>query len=713
MKRYRYSILVALIAFASSIGAQQAKQFTLDELIPGGKSYFKYTPRLDAQYQWNGDKLIEIKGDSVFSISNPSKINKKELLFLQSELSSNEERLFSPSFSKDGEPVVVFRSSKGFVVYNYATHTRKAAFEYAADSENHTLSPNNNYMAYTKGNNLYVVDKDGMETAISTESDKNIVYGQTVHRSEFGISGGIFWSPNNSKIAFYRMDESMVEDYPLVDMSAREAKLKDYKYPMAGMASHHVTLGVFDIQSGEVVYMNTGEPDEHYLTNVAWSPQGDAIYIAELNRDQNHMHLNRYDAATGQFDKTLFEETHPKYVEPENPVLFVDGNPYQFVWQSRRDGYNHLYLYNISGQLLKQLTSGSWDVTSVVGFDAKAQNLYFTSTNPTPMDRHIYSVGMKNGKYRAYTSMQGTHSASISASGRYMINRYSAHDNPGVTNLIDTRSNKHTLLAQAENPFADYLVPSVETGTIKAADDVSDLHYRIIKPTDFDETKQYPVVIYVYGGPHSQLVQNRWRYGSGGWEFYMAQRGHIVFVLDNRGTANRGFEFENVTHRQLGVEEAKDQMRGVEYLKSLPYVDADRMGIHGWSYGGFMTINMLLRNPDVFKVGVAGGPVIDWKYYEIMYGERYMDSPQDNPEGYEETSLLNKADRLKSRLLIIHGDEDPVVVMQHSMQFLKAAVTAGTHPDFFVYPGHEHNVMGIDRVHLHEHITRYFDDFLK
>ncbi len=710
----KQTIIILLIALvAQTLSAQQTKDFTLDELIPGGKSYYQYSPRIDMQYQWNGDKLIGIKGDSVFVTHNPSKLGKNELLFTISSLAQEGERLFSPSFYSDGSPLVSFRSNKGLVVYNTDAKSRVSAFEYPQGSENHTLSPNNHYLAYTKGNNLFIIDKDGKETALSDDGSRDIVYGKTVHQSEFGISGGIFWSPDGNKLAFYRMNQSMVEDYPLVDMSAREAKLRDYKYPMAGMASHHVALGVYNIQLGTTTYMNTGEPDEHYLTNVAWNPQSDAIYIAELNRDQNQMHLNRYDAASGEFDKTLFEERHNKYVEPENPVMFVEANANQFVWQSRRNGYNHLYLYDLSGKLVKQLTNGDWEVADVIGFDAKGQSLYFSSTNPTPMDRHLYSVNLKSGKLSRYTNIEGLHSASLSASGRFLVDKYSSHNNPSTVSLIDTKTQKSTILAQSLNPYANYLVPSVEAGTIKAANGASDLHYRMVKPANFNPDNKYPVAIYVYGGPHSQMVQNRWRYGSGGWEFYMAQSGHIVFVVDNRGTSNRGADFENVTHRQLGVEEAKDQMCGVEFLKSLPFVDADRLGIHGWSYGGFMTINMLLRYPDVFKVGVAGGPVIDWKYYEIMYGERYMDSPQDNPEGYEETSLLNKADKLKSRLLIIHGDEDPVVVMQHSMQFLKAAVSAGTHPDFFVYPGHEHNVMGIDRVHLHEHITRYFDDFLK
>ena len=664
-------IIILLFAFSSALSAQQTKQFTLDELIPGGKDFYNYYPRIAEQYRWRGDSLLQISGDSVFYVENPFSIQKKTFLL------------------------------------NQRTDKERATKFFNNEDDNRSFT------AFNKENNLFIKDKEEKETAISNEENKGIVYGKSVHRDEFGINKGTFWSPNGEKLAFYRMDETMVTDYPIVDISTRIASEKSVKYPMAGETSHEVTIGIYDTKTAKTVYLKTGEPKDKFLTNVAWSPDGRWIYVAELNRGQNRMKLNRYDALSGNLDKTLFEETHPKYVEPQNPVLFVKNKPNQFVWQSNRDGYNHLYLYDVSGKLLKQLTKGNWEVTNVIGFDEKGENLFFVSTHPTPMDRHIYSVNLKNDKTTRHTSVQGMHSASLSASGRYIIDRYSSHDNPGTIDLINARNGKTVTLASARNPFAGFSIPSVETGTIKAADNKTDLHYRMIKPANFDAAKKHPVAVYVYGGPHSQMVQNRWRYGSGGWEMYMAQKGYVVFVLDNRGTSNRGFDFENVTHRQLGVEEAKDQMRGVEFLKSLPYVDADRMGIHGWSYGGFMTINMLLRYPDVFKVGVAGGPVTDWKYYEVMYGERYMDTPQENPDGYAETSLLNKADRLKSRLLIIHGDEDPVVVMQHSLQFLKSAIGAGTHPDFFVYPGHEHNMMGRDRVHLHEHITRYFEDFCK
>ncbi|MDR1742809.1 MAG: DPP IV N-terminal domain-containing protein [Dysgonamonadaceae bacterium] len=711
----RKTIFFIFIAFAGALSAQQNGAFTLEDLIPGGKTFYNFYPRIPAQYQWYGDKLVCVKGDSVFISENPDKPQNRSLLFtlgdLQQKSGDKNTRISNVVFPQKGTLLQYF-TSKGIGIYDLKSGQPESFFAYPEGSANHELDPQNQHLAYTKGNNLFLLDANGTEIAVSNESDKGIVYGQSVHRNEFGIYKGIFWSPDGQKLAFYRMDETMVTDYPLVDVSARIATLKDIKYPMAGMKSHEVTVGVYDVRSGNTVYLETGEPKEKYLTNVAWSPDGSKVYIAELNREQNHLKMARYDTASGKLETTLFEESHPKYVEPEHPALFIPGNTNRFIWQSKRDGHNHLYLYDASGKFYKQLTKGDWDVTDVFGFDEKGEKLFFASTKPTPMDRQVYAVGMKNEKIEALTSVSGTHSGHASASGRYFIDRFSANDNPGEVFLIDTRKKNIQTIASAKNPYKGFAVPTVESGTIKAADNKTDLFYRMVKPADFDPSKKYPVIVYVYGGPHSQLVANRWRYGSGGWEMYMAQKGYLVFVMDNRGTSNRGFDFENVTHRRLGVEEGKDQIRGVEFLKSLPYIDGDRIGVHGWSYGGFMTISLLLDYPDVFKVGVAGGPVIDWKYYEVMYGERYMDRPQENPDGYEKTSLLNKAGNLKSRLLIIHGDEDPTVVWQNSLMFLKSCIGAGTHPDYFVYPGHGHNMTGHDRVHLHEHITRYFEDFM-
>jgi dipeptidyl-peptidase-4 len=711
---------------------------SLEDLIPGGKTFNKYRAEMPRQLTWFGDKLTYVKGDSILVAPSTDKEKHQTLLTLQDinnglKLGTDESpkslRYIYP-VSAESNDLMVITAGKVYL-YDYVNKAITATYNLSADMANQDLSEKSRSFAYTRKNNLYIQTAQGKEYAVTQEADSNVVCGQSVHRNEFGINKGTFWSPQGNLLAFYRMDESMVTDYPLVDISARVAKLKDIKYPMAGMKSHHVTVGVYNPATQQTVFLKTGTPKEKYLTNIGWSPDEKSIYIAEINRGQDTCVLKCYDAQTGSLQKTLFTEIHPKYVEPENPVLFLKNDPTKFLWQSKRDGYNHLYLYDITGKELKQLTSGTWDVTSVLGFDEKGENLFYVSTqNPslskqgTPIsytvplpERHIYKVNIKTGYVAAdaensLSKEGGVHRATLSASGKYICDIYTSLANPGKVAVTDTKTNKTHVFHTAKDPFRNIQLPEITLDQVMA-DDGNVLYTRMIKPLNFDPNKKYPVVVYVYGGPHSQMVDNSWQGQARGWEIYMAEKGYLVFVLDNRGTSYRGAAFENITHRQLGVIETQDQMKGIEYLKSLPYVDADRIGVHGWSFGGFMTINLMLRHPETFKVGVAGGPVTDWKYYEIMYGERYMDSPQENSQGYKETNMVDRAGDLKGRLLLIHGDEDPTVVMQHSLQFLNSAIKKGTHPDFFIYPGHGHNMTGHDRVHLHEHITRYFDDFLK
>ena len=438
-------------------------------------------------------------------------------------------------------------------------------------------------------------------------------------------------------------------------------------------------------------------------------PDSKKLYVQELNRDQNHLQLIRYDATSGEKECVLLEERHPKYVEPQHPLTFVKGDDSKFIYQSQRDGFNHLYLYDTDGKLIRQLTSGDWMVNSIEGFDEDGRNLYFTASKESPLQTNLYQVNLRSGKMRRVTAHDGTHSVMLSGSGKYVMDNYTAHDVPRVINILRTDGKgKEVNLLTSKDPYQNMTVPTVELGTIKAADGVTDLYYTMTKPSDFDPSKTYPVIIYVYGGPHMQLISDVWRWASSGWYYYMAEQGYIVFTLDNRGSSNRGLEFENCTYRHLGIEECRDQMQGVEFLKSLPYVDADRIGVHGWSFGGHMTTALMLRHPDTFKVGVAGGPVIDWALYEVMYGERYMDTPQDNPDGYEATNLNNLAENLKGKLLIIHDYNDKTCVPQHTLGFIKSCVDKRTYPDLFIYPGHDHNVLGRDRVHLYKKISDYF-----
>jgi len=604
-----------------------------------------------------------------------------------------------------------FTHKKGELLYSISKKSTAASERKkpASPFENIDEFKEGDLFAYVTDNNVFI-SSNGQVKQVTTDGSYEIVNGKSVHRDEFGIHKGTYWSPNGNLLAYYRMDQSDVTDYPIIDWTTYPAKNKNIKYPMAGNKSHYVTLWVYDLKKGSSTKINTEGPKDQYLTNIAWSPDESKVYIAVLNREQNHFKLNEYNAATGEFVKTLFEEKDEKYVEPQNPMLFVKNNPKQFIWQSRRDGFNHFYLYNADGSLVKQLTKGNWEVKAENGFDQKGENLFFHANEQSPINQDFYSVNLKSGKLTRLTQGAGFHTAMVSRNGDYIVDNFTSCYIPREYRIINTANGKSNTVYAAENPIKDYKLGKWNLLTIKSGG--YELNARLFKPADFDSTKKYPVLVYLYNGPHSQLVTNSWMAGGELWYQYMAQKGFIVFTVDGRGTSHRGKAFEQVIHRHLGDNEMEDQLKGVEYLKSLPYVDANRLGVHGWSYGGFMTTSLMTRHAGVFKVAAAGGPVIDWSYYEIMYGERYMDTPQENKEGYDKNNLLNHVDKLKGKLLMIHGAQDDVVVWQHSIMYQKKAVDKGIQLDYYVYPGHMHNVLGKDRAHLMEKICNYFIDNL-
>ncbi len=573
------------------------------------------------------------------------------------------------------------------------------------------FNPGYTHFALLRENNLYV-SNFAQSRQVTTDGSANIVYAQSVHRDEFGINKGTFWSNNGKLLAFYRMDQSMVTDYPIIDWTKRPARNENIKYPMAGDPSHQVTVGIYNVETQKTIYLQTGEPKEQYLTNIAWSPDDRYVYIAVLNRQQNYMQLNQYDAATGSLIKTLFEEKDEKYVEPLEPILFMKNNPGQFIWQSNRDGWNHLYLYNADGSLAKQLTTGNWEVTEVKGFDEKGKKLFFMATGESPVTRNLYSVDVKSGKTERITTGEGTHTVQVSSDGSSIIDVMSNTATPRTINLTAIKTKQQQTLLTASNPLKEYALADINIFTIKGKSG-DDLYCRLYKPVNQVPGKKYPVIVYWYGGPHAQLINNTWNGGTGDlWFQYLAQRGYVVFTADTRGSDNRGRAFEQSMFRKLGDVQMEDMLSSVDYLKQQPYVDATRIGLFGWSFGGFLTTDFMLNHPGVFKAAVAGGPVIDWKYYEIMYTERYMDSPQENPGGYAATNLTKQVTKLKDKLLLVHGLQDPVVVQQHSVNFVKACVEKGVQVDYMIYPGHEHNVLGKDRVHLYQKVTDYFFEHL-
>ena len=711
--------LLIFVLFTLSLPMAAQKLFSLEDLNFGGNNYRNLQPE-NMWLTWWGDQLVQTDVEECNIID--VKTGKKKLLFTLDDINkwadSNEEgnryvrHLMNATFPYPDKPIMAVGNKKAFILVDFKKHEIVWQDSISGQTAN-DWNKNSRATAYVDEFQLFITDKENKIHQLSEDGSREIVYGQSVHRNEFGIKKGTFWSPDGKRLAFYRMDQSMVTDYPQVNIFPRSATYEPDKYPMAGMTSHQVTVGVYDLQTNKTIYLQTGDPTDRYFTNIAWSPDGNTIFMFELNRDQNDCRLVSYNTTTGERIAELYRETSDKYVEPLHPIEFLPWDNTKFVMQSQKDGYNHLYLFDINGKELKQLTSGTWVVLDMLGFDSKNKRIIISSNEITPLQRNTYAVDVKTGKRTLLDNGRGSHRAELSGTGLYLIDRYTEPNVPRNINVVNTQTAKSIRLLTANDPWEGYQQPIFESGSIKAADGVTDLYYRMVKPADFDPSKKYPTVVYVYGGPHAHNVESSWHWYSRTWETYMAQKGYVVFILDNRGSENRGRDFEQATFRQLGQIEMQDQMQGVEYLKTLPYVDMNRLGIHGWSFGGFMAISLMLNYPDVFKVGVAGGPVIDWKWYEVMYGERYMDTPQTNPEGYEKTSLINKAGNLKGKLQIITGYNDNTVVPQHCLSFLDACIKAGTQPDFFAYPGEEHNMRGHSSIHLHERITQYFEDYLK
>ena len=714
----------------------QKKSFTLENLLWGGDSYWNYQPKTFSTTWW-GDKLVKQGVDNCKLLTDEKGRKTKETVLFTLEninackgidLNAKPYSLQNVKFPDGKKTEVIVSAAKKVYLIDWKAKKVLKSREIPEGSSNRDMNLKSGNEAYVCNNNLYVITPEGKKLQISKDGSRNLVYGQSVHRDEFGIRKGTFWSPGGAKLAFYKMDQSMVTDYPQVNITpicadnnkdsagvSRIAKVEPDKYPMAGETSHKVYVGVYDVNNNSTVYLKTADPTDRYFTNISWSPDEKTIYIFELNRDQNHMQLISYDAASGEKKDLIFEERNEKYVEPQHPLVFLPWDNSKFLFQSRRDGYNHFYIYSLTDKKTTQLTKGKFEVMEFLGFNSADKSIVYTSNEANPIQENVYAVSETNLKRTALDDGEGVHNAELSASGKFVFDRGAS---PRLARYICVTNTSNAVRTELEtiekHPWEEeFNMPQISSGTIKAADGKTDLYYRLVKPVNFDSSKKYPAVVYVYGGPHAHNIYGNHFYGLRGWEVYMAQKGYVIFVLDNRGSENRGFDFESVTFRHLGDEEMKDQIKGVEFLKSLPYIDGEKLGVHGWSFGGFMTTNLMCTYPDVFKVGVAGGPVIDWKYYEVMYGERYMDTPQTNPEGYKGSNLLLKAKNLKGRLQIINGYNDPTCVPQHSFAFLRACEDAGVQVDYFTYPNQGHNMMGRDMIHLHERITRYFTDFLK
>lgn len=706
-------ILLAFF-FGMSIAVPFAqKKLTIEEAVMG--QFRQFAPQTIQQLNWMGksDTYSFVRNDSVFF----GKVKGKGVTSLLTTF--NDMKSW-----KGGDVLKTMPTLHWISLEKFSFDDGTAIFEgdlksqtitkvcaYPSDAANQDHHEGTHNMAFTRGNNLFVLI-NGVEKAV-TNNSTDIVSGQSISRNEYGIEKGIFWSPDGSKLAFYQKDESNVTNYPLIDYKVVPAAVKNIKYPMAGGKSEIVSVGVYDINTGKTTFLklNNGKADDQfYATNLTWGADNNSVYIAHLNRATTDMKFISYDAATGKENKVLFTEHDDKWVEPLFPAYFVTNHPDNFIWLTNKDGFTNAYLYTTTGASLGQ-TKANFDITAFLGYDLTGENAFVMATGEVPTESLCYRISLKDMSMTKVTPSHGVHRTMISGSGQFVLDQFSNLTTPNKIDILSIDGRLVRNLITAKNPYEGISMGKTELFSIKAKDG-SDLWCRIIKPSNFDANKKYPVVVYVYGGPHAQMVTNSFLGGGSLWMNKMAEDGYIIFTLDNHGSANRGKNFQQIIHRNLGTQELSDQLIGVDWLKKQTFVDANRMAIHGWSFGGFMTTSMMLRYPDVFKVGVAGGPVIDWSMYEVMYGERYMDTPQENPDGYKESDCTNYIKNLKGDLLMIHGVDDDVVVMQHNMKFLKSAVDNKVQVDFFAYPGHPHNVRGKDRVHLMTKIIGYIEENL-
>ena len=700
-------LLVTTTLLLSTISFSQNKSLTVEDAVMG--YYNGLYPENITGLQWvPGTELYSaINSNVLYVFDNTGKIKKKLTLAEIKTTLKNPELSYMPRLTWESPTEIHLTLKDKLYILDPFKNELKKFITLPDRFENIDFHFNSESIAYTQENDLFIW-RDGQETRVTKNNEHN-TSGQAIARYEFGISKGTFWSPSGAFLAFYEKNEENVTEYPLLDYSSTPASSHPIKYPMAGQLSEHGRVGIVDSETGETTYLQQMGEEDSYVTNIAWSPDNQFIYLAHLNREQTSMALNKYNRK-GDFLKTIYQEFDEEYVEPENPPYFIPNGKGEFIWITEKNGFSNLVLMNDDG-IIRELTNLTYEITDFIGFNSEGTKAFFHATGENPTENHGYAVELETGTVTQLTSGNGTHTISVSESGKFYIDNYSSTTIPGKTTLYHTTKSKSWEILSAENPLSEYSIGTTEIFSKKTSDG-TELWCRMIKPSHFDETKKYPVLFYVYNGPHVQLVTDSWLGGASLWMHSLAEEGYIIFTVDGRGSSHRGIDFEQTVHENMGTIEVQDQAEMAEWLKTLPYTDNDRFAVHGWSYGGFMTTSLMLKKPGLFKVGVAGGPVIDWRLYEIMYTERYMDTPETNPEGYAEADLKTHVANLEGKLMLIHGASDDVVVMQHSMEFLTKCIEEGKEIEFFPYPGHAHNVRGKDRVHLMNKVLNYIKSIL-
>jgi dipeptidyl-peptidase-4 len=616
-------------------------------------------------------------------------------------------------WAPDGS-AILFQSSTALAWLDLKTKTSRTLLSGKETIADPKISPDGHYISFVRGHNLWLVSvSDGKQRRLTQNGMEEIREGELdwVYPEELDIKTAYWWSPDSSAVAYLEMDERKVSQYPLVNFSSYDGEAEMERYPVAGSANPVVRIFVASVKGGEPRAMDTGAETNNYIARVDWLNDSKHIAIQRLNRQQTILELLIADAESGKSRVALSEKDQYWINVSDDLYFFKDGK--RFLWSSERSGYRHLYLYGLDGKQLAQLTKGDWEVSALEAVDESKGFIYFTATEKSPLERQLYRVALDGTEFARVTKEDGTHHVRMAPNAAAFVDAYSNSMVPPRQDLL--RADGSRIAAINENKvaeLAEYHLSPVEFLIVKSHDGMP-LNAMMIKPAGFDAGKKYPVLVYTYGGPRAQVVLNAWGGSDFLWHELLAQKGYIIFALDNRGSAGRGHLFEEPIHFRLGAQEMSDQRDGASYLKSLPYVDASRIGIWGWSYGGHMTLHAMFEDPEDFKVGFAGGPVSDWHYYDTIYTERYLGLPQKNEEGYQESSPVKNAEHLKGKLLIAHGTDDDNVHFANTLAVIDKLIEAGKYAEVMAFPGRGHGASDpLARRVLMQRVTQFFLDNL-
>ncbi len=718
-------IRMICIAIALSISLSswaQKKAVSIDDLWKNYSFYPEYVRGLKSMK--GGDYYTQIDKNK-----NGSKLNKYsyrtgKLINTIADSEKLEIPITNYSFSEDEKKVLFACETES--IYRYSSRSIYYVYDVNNGSLNKlldqkvmyaTFSPDGSQVAYVKDNNLFLMNLENMqEIQITNDGINNeIINGASdwVYEEEFGLVNAFFWSPDGNKIAFYRFDEREVKKFSM-DMFQGELYPTQYefRYPKAGEENSKISIHLFDTKTKKTQEIAVLE-DFEYLPRLGWTKDPNSLYLLRMNRHQNHLDFLLIDATTTE-SRVLFTETDSYYIDIHDNTTFLNDGKH-FIWTSEKSGFNHLYKVRLDDGSMQQITTGNWEVTNYHGMHADSDKIYYTSTEDGPINRSVYSINTDGKDKQKLTKKIGTNSVNFSQGMKYFINTYSTANEPPFFSLHNANGKQIRILEdnkKLSEKMNQYALSKKEFFSFITSEDVS-LNGWMIKPADFDSDKQYPVFMFLYGGPGSQQVLNSWGWTNYFWHQHLAQQGYIVACIDNRGTGGLGAEFKKMTYQQLGKYETIDQIEANQYLGSLPFVDANRIGIQGWSYGGYMSSLAITKGAEVFKMAIAVAPVTNWRYYDNIYTERYMRTPQENADGYDDNSPINHVDKLKGKYLLIHGSADDNVHVQNTYEMVSALVNANKQFDLFIYPDKNHSIYGGNtRLHLYQMMTDYIKENL-